>query len=327
MVPSRRTLAPVAIFSSVFLAAAGHATARGAADVLRITAAANLAMRQTPGPQATVIAFVPLGTELTEVGPLGLDKTWLHVRLADNREGWVLASLTRPLDPARRWPTVERIVTDRLARHGDSFPAAMELVDFVERASRQIADNETAARFDLYHLRAVASAAADIRFGHEKQEPYWSWLDRYRGLVVRDDPSGRWMLAPNAIWEVHDRHAASVAADDIAWLATTTGLPGECEGELACYAESADLLGGRYLRAHPAGRHADEAVRMVAEVTVRLGDAGSRSLYTFDRARDCARLGQAIDGLRAALTGTSAAGRDAPLQQLAALRSVCGPAD
>jgi hypothetical protein len=325
MIFRRRLLSSVVLVAVSLLAAAGRATARGAADVLRITAAANIALRQTPNSSAPVIAFLPLGTEITEAGPLGLDKTWLHVRLGDHREGWVMASLTRPLDPGRRWPTIERIVTDRLARHGDGFPSTVELADFIERVSPQIADASMAARFDLYRLQAIGSALAQIHFGHDKREPYLSWLDRYKGLVVYDEPGGRWILSNPAVWKIHDRHPDVPAADEIAWLAATTGLPGECEGELVCYFEATDRLSGQYLRAHPTGRHAGEAVKAIGDAAQQLSapPADPHTLYVFDKARDCVALAKALDSLQAVVAATSAVGRDAALQGLGAMRKAC----
>ena len=325
MIVIRRSRARVIGISLGLLAAAGGATARGAADGLRITAAANLALRQTPAAGATAVAFLPLGTELTDVGPLGFDKTWVHVRLDDNREGWVIADFTRPLDPGRRWQTIERIVTDRLSRRGDGFASSVELTDFVERVSPQIADAVVAARFDLYRLQAMSATLAQIPAGHDKRDPYLSWLNRYQGLIVYDAPGKRWMLSNPAIWQIHDRHPDASSSDDLAWLATTAGLPGECGGALVCYFEGIDRLDGQYLRAHPAGRHADAAVKAIGDAAAQLGatPADPRTHYVFDRARDCAALAKTLDSLQAAVGATSAAGKDEALRGLAGAGNAC----
>src|SRR4051812_43284978 len=69
--------------------------ARPAMAAARITAAANVTLRSLPSPTSTAVAQIPLGTELNDSGPAGLDRTWLRVKLADGREGWLKGDLTR----------------------------------------------------------------------------------------------------------------------------------------------------------------------------------------------------------------------------------------
>ena len=45
-------------------------------DSTRITAAANVTLRVMPSPDAAAVTQLPLGTELVETGPAGLEKTW-----------------------------------------------------------------------------------------------------------------------------------------------------------------------------------------------------------------------------------------------------------
>ena len=102
-------------------------------DSTRITAAANVTLRALPSAGATAVTQLPLGTELTDAGPAGIDKTWVRVKSTDGKEGWIQASLTKTLDPNWRWPTFDRIIAERLGRKGDGFPAQTELVAFIER--------------------------------------------------------------------------------------------------------------------------------------------------------------------------------------------------
>lgn len=303
---------------------ASPALAAGSGNPVRITAATNLALRQTPSANANVVAYLPLGTEVTEVGPLGLDKTWLHVKLADNREGWLLATLTRLVEPSRRTATVEAIIVDRLGRRGDGPPACIEVVDFIEHESASVNDPQTAARFDLYRLRAVSTVLAAIRLNLGKRDPYMSWLDRHKSLVAYDEPGGRWLLANAAVWQIHDQHPDSAAADEIAWLAVTNGLPGECQGSLVCYVDALNKLDGEYLRRHPTGRHADEAATRIRDAADQIG-AGvkAHSVYVFDRTRDCAGLTRSIDALTASISAAACGNRGEVLQSLAGIKSAC----
>jgi hypothetical protein len=312
------------LFVGLAIAAATTTVAAGAHDFVRMTAATNLTLRQTPNADAPILAFLPIGTEVTEAGPAGMDKTWVHVRLQDNREGWLLANLTRVVESGRRTATIEGIVVDRLGRRGDSPATTIELADFIEREASAITDAQTAARFDLYRLRAVSSVLTTIRLNLGKRDPYLSWLDRHKTLIAYDEPGGRWILSNSTIWQIHDQHPDAAAADEIAWLAATNGFAGECGGKLVCYVDAINKLHGEYLRRHPAGRHADEAVAKIRDASVQLSaPASAHPFYVFDKARDCAPLLKAVDGLTAAIAGASAAGKAEAGQSVAALRATC----
>jgi hypothetical protein len=323
MTASRRLLPTLLLISTFVLAATGAPGARSGPDLSRITASANVTLRQAPSAGAPAVALLRLGTEVTEVGPTGMDKTWVHVKLADNREGWLIASLTRPIAPSRRWPTIEQIILERLQRHGDGFSAIVELTDFIERVP-ELPEPDARARLDLYRLRAVSAAIGAIPVNQGRRDAFMFWLDRQKTLVVYDEPGGRWILANKAIWEVHDRHAGTPTSDEIAWLAATNGLAGECEGDVTCYLSWRNRLEGEYLRTHPLGRHAADAVAAIRETVERLSAPTlTPASYPFDRARGCAALTTSIEALRTAVAATPAAGKDAALQGLATLRGWC----
>jgi len=293
-------------------------------DSTRITAAANTTLRALPSTTAAAVAQLPLGTELSDVGPAGLDKTWLRVRVADGREGWIVANLTRPLDPHWRWPTFDRIIAERLGRKGDGFPALIELVAFIERIAPEYSDPDGRARVELSRLRATAAAAEAIPFKGGTRDPYASWLKTRTPDVTYDDPRGGWMLSDRPIWAAHARASSSPVSDEIAWFAVTNGLGGECEGYLPCYMKWRNRLQGEYLRLHPNGKHAEEAVGVVKETSDRLGASGKpHEAYQFDRNEDCREFTTTMDALLAAVKGTRVASRDATLVSLSALRQIC----
>lgn len=305
-------------------AAAPDRIPSGIIDSTRITVAANTTLRALPSPTAEAVAQLPLGTELTDAGPAGLDKTWLRVKASDGREGWIVASLTKPLDPNWRWTTFDRIIADRLGRKGDGFPALVELVAFIERVAPEYTDPDGRARVEFSRLRATAAAAATIPFKGGSREPYASWLKARTSDVVYDEPGGRWMLNDRPIWAAHARAGSSPVTDDLAWFAVTNGLGGECEGYLPCYLNWRNRLQGEYLRLHPVGQHAEEAVGVIRETTDRLGaPAKPHEAYQFDRAKDCKEFGASMDALTAAVKGTRVANRDATLASLGALRQIC----
>ena len=303
---------------------ASPALAAGQTDTARITSVANVTLRAMPSPDASAIAQLALGTEVIDAGPAGLDKTWVRVKLTDGRQGWLQARLTKPLDPVWRWPVFDEIIASRLGRKGDGFPANTEFVAFIERVAPEYTDTDGRARIELARQRALSTTLASIPFKGGRREPYSSWLGTRKHGVVYDEPGGRWMLAPGPLWDLHARHSATAAADDLAWLAVTNGLPGECEGVLPCYLSARNRSEAEYLRRHPAGRHAAEAVAIIARTAETLtapplGKAG----YEFDRTRDCRDVVATVDALTGAVQKTAAASRDAAVASLAAIRAPC----
>jgi len=305
------------------IAASAVLIAAPAANQVRLTSSANVTLRRLPKADAPAVGQVPLGTELVDVGPPGLDKTWLHVRLPDSREGWITAALTRSAVPSERWRVVLSIGRDRVARQGDGFAALAELTDFLERESDQ-PDTGIRAQIEVLHMQALSKAAAAIPIRRDHLEPFSSWIAGHQSLVVYDEPGGHWMVAPKAIWDRHDALATTPSADALAWMAVTNGLPGECAGQAACYLAALNQLEGEYLRKHPLGPHALEAVTSIADTTDRLTDASKpHETIQFDRAADCSSLTASIDALRSTVSVTNVPNRDAAIQGLSAMRSWC----
>jgi hypothetical protein len=319
------TIIPIAVFFQVSAATLITLDAAPPSDGARITAAANVTLRDAPSPQAPAVAQIPLGTEVADASPDGLDKTWIRIRLADGREGWVIANLTWPLDKFWRWPTFDRIIVDRLSRTGDGFPAAIELVSFIDRVSVEYTDPDGRARIDLSRLRALSAALSAVPAGARgRREPYTSWLASQKSSVIYDEPAARWMLADEPIWELHTRHMSTPTADEIAWFAVSNGLSGECEGSLTCYLTSRNRLQGEYLRRQPDGRHAADAVlalKKTAELVA--APATPQRAYAFTRPQDCRAFTSSLDALTAAVQATRVEARNDTLASFATLRRIC----
>lgn len=291
----------------------------------RIVAATNVTLRALPNTTAAAVAQLPLGTELTESGPADLDHTWIRVKMADGREGWLRGNLTKPLDRGWRWPTFDRIIEERLTRKGDGFAAQAELVAFVDRIAPEYTDAEGRARIDLARLRAVQAALGAIPFGGGQREPYATFLSGRKAEITYDAPAGRWLLANQMILDLQAKYASTATGDEFAWFAVTNGLPGECEGYIPCYLRWRNRLQGEYLRREPSGRHVDEAIALIKETADSLADRPKpNEIFDFDRVRDCKELTSSIDALVAAIKATKSANRDAAISSLSGVRRLCG---
>ena len=291
-------------------------------DPNRIAGASNVRLRTAPADTAAVAATVALGTPLVELESGGESAAWVRVRLADGRDGWMPAQLTRRFTSETRWSTTEALIKERLARQGDSFAARVELLNFVEQSTSTVTDPEASGRQALYWLQAITRVVDRIPPSLVRAEPYASWLATRKEVLVFNTPARRWLVRQETMRALHRREQDTSAADEIAFFAANHGMPGECEGFVPCHARRSDALEGEYLRRHPAGRHAAEAVATVASRAAEWTRKPSAGFF-FDPARDCGELAASIEPLRAAVAATRVEAREGALKSLEVLRLAC----
>ena len=149
-----------------------------------------------------------------------------------------------------------------------------------------------------------------------------------RGIETRGKAALAWLesLRHEVIWRLHDEHRTSAAADDIAWIGATTGIPGECEGYIPCYSFGLNYTEGEYLRRHPGGRHVVNALEQISKtVNVSVDDLLSRPdrndfLKTPD---DCGDLQASLTPLREAVSAVAHSSASSALIAIDRLRAYC----
>ncbi len=293
-----------------------------AQEPTRITSASNVRLRASPSENAAVVASLPLGTDLVQLETGGEGATWTRVRTAVGQDGWIPTRLTRSLVTSRRTDVLASIIHERLARKGDAFAPRAELVNLVERATKETSEPEAAGRFALDWVRALSSALEIVPMGRGTQPPYKDWLAARKDAVVYNEPGGRWMIRPDRLWKLHDDHARTSSADELAWAAVLNGVPGECEGFLPCHLQRRNRLEGEYLRRSALGSHVEEAVSRIADEVAHWPVPLAKP-YFFDPAKDCGELVQALDPLRAALATTRTDRLQSVVGKLDKLKGVC----
>jgi hypothetical protein len=207
----------------------------------------------------------------------------------------------------------------------ERFVAVAGAANRLDADRRAATDPERRAALTVDWLRALQHVGESIPFGQAERDPYRAWLADHREEVAYSEPAGQWLLASRVAWRAHDEFRDTSRADDLAWLAATNGLPGECEGFVACYLQVADMSRGAYLRRRPSGGHVDAALTYLA-VTV----GGAFELMTrpdggsyFDPSRDCREVLATADALRAAVAGAASEERNGLVFLIDQLRRRC----
>jgi hypothetical protein len=146
--------------------------------------------------------------------------------------------------------------------------------------ARELADarsGEARGKAALAWLEALRQVLSAIPIERTDNPIFKIWLDGHDELVAYSEPAGAWYVRHEVIWKLHDQHRTSVAADEIAWIGAMTGIPGECEGYIPCYAFGLNNREGEYLRRHPAGRHKGDALEEISKtINVSVDDLLSR---------------------------------------------------
>lgn len=294
MTRPRPTFAPLArrgalLLCALLLAPHGGAAAQGPPTLKRVTTASAVRVRAKPSTSAPVVGTLGLGVLLDEsertlvkqrVGDR--EDYWYRVAAPGGVSGWVFGALTRPVDPARLDEAYVRIARERAERADLSYADLVDLVAFLERAAGAVRSTTVRAELELSRLLAVNRALASIPWDGQTRSPHREFLASQGDGVVYSEPGGVWLVRSERFWALHDRYAETPVAERIAWEAAQNPMPGECETDIACgfaaYAEAE----GRYLRRHPEGAHADQALQNLLDMLSSVLDDLRGERHIFD---------------------------------------------
>lgn len=273
---------PSSLAAFVLLSAAALA----AEPDLRIVSAAAVSLREAPGVSSATMGRLPLGTVVEERARTGGVDTvggetapWLLVSTPSGEEGWLFGALTLPYADAEKDSLALEIADGRLKRKGDPFESYEELYAFLSRAAGDAGTPEAGARLGLAALRALDRAAGAIGVRRLQEPSVLAWVEANARDLVWSEPGARWLVVADRYWELHQRFSAVPAAEEIAWDAARTLLPGECEGEIPCHVGVVARTYGRYLGLWPEGAHASAALSLVAtDVDALAEDPRTRNL-------------------------------------------------
>jgi len=241
----------------------------------------------------------------------------------------VLVGSLMSASPSAQAPAlpIEREAARVLAVEAPPFATVSDLADRLHAALVDPAESaETRGRLALLWVRTMRRTLATIpsTLDGPKQEPYQSWLAAHEATVFYAEPAGEWILPTPALWELHHHVRQTTSADELAWQIVDNGLSGECEGYPPCYLSGIDLLEAEYLRRHPRGAHAAEAVERIRSSNAQSVALvrGSKRHEFFNPTTDCVDLLPPANAVRQALVRSSVTAT-AAVEAVDALRALC----
>jgi hypothetical protein len=222
--------------------------------------------------------------------------------------------------PASREDAYLKLARERLANPASTFADLTELVRLLDRAAREVTRRDALAELELARLSALARSLAAVPLEDLDKQPYKSWTEERDTEIVYSDPAGQWFVNSKLLWDLRRKYRDLPVAERIAWEASQTPLPGECEGYLPCYIYKETETNGLYLKLYPRGAHASAALSNLAESLGHIAEdlRGRRPNYEVPRA-DRPNFRRSVAQLRAQLAAVPAPKKARALGRLDAI--------
>lgn len=142
-------------------------------------------------------------------------------------------------------------------------------------AARQSRNAEEKAQAELGRFLAISRLAAALPSDPAERSPAMeSWIAAHGQEVYYNEIGGNFLVAADPIWALQERAATTAFAEEIAYLAATTPLGGECEGYLPCQIEATLRTSARYLALYPQGAHVAELATEIYFLSEPLDEIG-----------------------------------------------------
>lgn len=238
----------------------------------RIVVASGVRVRKDPDTNAGEVSRLPIGAVVEELdrspgkAKVGsVEDYWYLVSAPGGSRGWVFGGLTAPFDAARREEIYLGLTRDRLANESAPFADMLDLVRFLDGATKEVARRDLLAELQLARLQALARSLAAIPAEQHDNPTYKNWTTEREREIVYSEPAGQWFVRADLFWDLQKKYKDLPIAERIAWEGAQTPLPGECEGYLPCTLFYLSATAGKYLQLYPHGAHADAALDSVGE--------------------------------------------------------------
>ncbi len=231
----------------------------------RIITVSQARLRSEANRNSQVIEKLPLGLIVKQLArskqPELVNQVtdyWYQVTLPTGKKGWIFGNLTQPFEQQKRVEIYQQLTQVRQAKKLGLLEQ-IELTDLLDRAKEEITSPpEVAAKLAWSHLLSLQRVVEQI----DDEFPYKTWLakQKQQEWIYHDEIQGRWQVNVNRGWQLHAKYYPLLVADQIAWLAATMPLGGECEGIFECQLNALDQTIIQYLKYHPTGKQVELAL-------------------------------------------------------------------
>jgi hypothetical protein len=309
------------IITTLFMLVLGHVVFLCGQS--KITTVSAMRVRKEPQVAAPEVTRLKLGTVVNATTRSenqdtisGKTDYWYLVALPDGQSGWLFGGLLLDHNPNQREQLLRQIIEARLKAENTDFADRLEIYDLAARATTDSKDVNSRAEFELLKLLALANTATAFRDDRSDKSPYREWLKAHSTEVILNEFAGGYNMRTELLWKLEAKYHALPIAERVAWAAAENPQPHDCEGDEVCHLFTfAD--GVEYLRRHPNGAHAAEAIRdfdeLLTDYVFNVANGKETDPYIVEDRTNVRKL---LASLRLALAKTSAAGKTELLKKL-----------
>ena len=236
----------------------------------------------------------------------GKSDYWYRVNLPNGDTGWLFGGLLLDYTAGQRQQLVRQIIEARLKAENTDFADRQEIYNLAASSLTEAKDVSTRAEFELLKTLALANSALAFPYEQNNKSPYREWVKSHSVEVVYNEFAGGYQLRSDVLWNLETKYHNLPIADRVAWEASQTFPPSDCEGDEVCHVF---LYEGeiRYLSLHPTGAHASEALKNIADVltdeVIKFATEKGGDKYVVEQRTDLKKL---LTSLRLALAKTTA---------------------
>lgn len=256
-------------------------------------------VRSAPNLNAKVLGSTKMGTVYTSLTAKG---DWHNISFGKNVNGWISGTVVESFDKARRGAIYQNMATKYFKREKLDFNTAAELFDFLTEIQTETAGTSVEADLALKRFIALAAALQAIPPEKVNDKQYADFTKANESEVVYSDPAGQYFVIAEKIWDLREKYASLPIAEEIAWKAAQTYLPGECEGYVICTLYNIRDTDGKYLEFYPNGRNSKEAMENLANYLEGIADGADgkegSGYYVTSGAEDRTELDKYVSQLR-----------------------------
>ena len=243
-----------------------------------IVTGTNVIVRKEASTKSARLTAVNLGRILPVIER---GSAFYQVEYEAGKNGWIATTFTRDFDTAKRDALYREIGDKQLKTQKIDYATASETTDFLRTAQALVKTDEARADLGFKRLRYIAVALKGIPFGKGEQSPYKNFIKANEKDVVYSEPSAEWYVRAESLWDLREKFAALPIAEEIAWTAANTTIPGECEGYINCYLYNIRAADGEYLNLYPNGKYAQKALTNIAAyLEPFIADIKDKTVYT-----------------------------------------------
>lgn len=286
--------------------------------IITVTAAR---IRSEPNLTAEILKKTNLGTILLVADE---NDKWYQVKLSEEetneetQKGWIAKTISAEFTNSDN-AEIYKIIAEKYARREKiDLDTAGELIEFLEKAADDVRTYEDGGNFRLRRLQTLGSTLKDIPFNKSENEPFKTFLEKYKDEIVYSEPAGEWYIKSDEFWRLHERYKAYKIGEEIAWQAAKNPLSGECEGYVNCHLYNLRATSGEYLNFYPNGRYSKEALEnIIYFLTPITADAKTQtSYYAANDISDRAEFNRILTEIRAIISKLPFLEKSKALQQV-----------